>query len=63
MGRQCEEENCTKGARDGTGYCIAHGGGKRCQKAAPRRLKAASSSARRMAGSNASRMRAARSTL
>jgi hypothetical protein len=29
--RQCEEEGCAKLAQGSTGYCIAHGGGKRCQ--------------------------------
>jgi hypothetical protein len=30
--RQCEQQGCTKRAADGgTPFCIAHGGGKRCQ--------------------------------
>jgi hypothetical protein len=30
--RQCELEGCTKGIEaGGTPFCIAHGGGKRCQ--------------------------------
>jgi hypothetical protein len=31
--RQCEEAGCSKGGIGGTGYCVAHGGGKRCQHA------------------------------
>ena len=27
----CEEEGCSKQAQAGTGYCMGHGGGKRCQ--------------------------------
>ena len=27
--RQCEEEGCAKLAQGDTGYCVAHGGGKR----------------------------------
>ena len=29
--RLCEEEGCSKGARGSTGFCKAHGGGRRCQ--------------------------------
>jgi hypothetical protein len=32
MGRRpCELEGCSKGGIGDTGYCKAHGGGKRCQ--------------------------------
>jgi hypothetical protein len=33
MGKRppCQQEGCSKGAIGDTGYCVAHGGGKRCQ--------------------------------
>jgi hypothetical protein len=49
--RQCELEGCTKGGLGDTGYCKAHGGGKRCTRTAPDRLlTAAHPTASRMAG-------------
>ncbi|KAL0904039.1 hypothetical protein M5K25_026110 [Dendrobium thyrsiflorum] len=30
--KNCQHPDCVKGARGASGYCIAHGGGQRCQK-------------------------------
>jgi hypothetical protein len=57
--RQCELEGCSKRAiSGGTPYCIAHGGGKRCQEeTAPRELYRALSTVARMAGANGAKRR------
>jgi shikimate kinase len=60
MGKQCEEEGCAKLARGDTGYCIAHGGGKRCQHEVSRQLlQAVHRVVWRMAGANGVKRRAA----
>jgi hypothetical protein len=42
-GRRCQQEGCTKGARDTADFCIAHGGGRRCQLVAVSELSCGSS--------------------
>jgi hypothetical protein len=72
MGRRpCEEEGCSKEAiAGGTGFCIAHGGGERCQeescakgcarrRTAPSPLKATRGTAACMGAADAASTRAA----